>query len=111
MDCQLTNFVIGAGDLGGSSGDVLTASLVEQDESSRVASSHHASDAAPANTAPTLLESNFDHQAFSDGFTFHVTVRFLKYSLLIAAINCNDYFILCTHLIFSFLFIGTPPSM
>ncbi|KAK8394013.1 hypothetical protein O3P69_006305 [Scylla paramamosain] len=64
--------------LGGSSGDVLTASLVERDEGTSVVSSHTTgtaagADGAAATTTTTLLESNFDHQGFSDGFTFHVT--------------------------------------
>lgn len=77
----------GEGGLVGSSGDVLTASLVERDEGSRAVSSHSTaaagSDGAPANTTTTLLESNFDHPAFPDSFTFHVTVSSSRYFLLI----------------------------
>ena len=83
----MLSFTAGEDGLGGSSGDVLTASLVERDEGNSVSvvSSHSntgaASDAAAAaaNSTTTLLDSNFDHQSFSDGFTFHVTVRIISY--------------------------------
>ncbi|XP_071523209.1 uncharacterized protein [Panulirus ornatus] len=61
------------GEAVGAATDGLTSNLVESDDDGRVVSTHSTSVSATSDAASTtLLEANFDHQGFSDGFTLHV---------------------------------------
>nr|XP_053626757.1 zinc finger protein 236-like isoform X2 [Cherax quadricarinatus] len=62
-----------AGEAVGASSTGLAGGLVESDDDGRVVTSHSTSAVAASDATPTtLLEANFDHQGFSDGFTLHV---------------------------------------
>lgn len=52
--------------------DGLASTLVESDDEGRVVASHPTSINENDASSTTLLEANFDHQGFSDGFTLHV---------------------------------------
>ncbi|KAG7160216.1 Zinc finger protein 236-like 2, partial [Homarus americanus] len=57
----------------GAAGEDLAIGLVESDDDSRVVATHSTSAGGAVDATPTtLLEANFDHQGFSDGFTLHV---------------------------------------
>lgn len=55
--------------------DGLASTLVESDNEGRVVASHPTSITENDASSTTLLEANFDHEGFSDGFTLHVPVH------------------------------------
>lgn len=78
--------------------DGLASTLVESDDEGRVVASHPTSINENDASSTTLLEANFDHQGFSDGFTLHVPVCYFCICTDVLLVN------LSISLFFSLLF-------